>query len=341
MGSAALAAASKEKEVDSGEERHVGNDGDYAQDNQQVDEHLDEQELEEAIKQISRGETNIEYIYHKDYTEGSSSVVAVKKGKAKTVSPTPGELLLDHVQRLASVCGDLDHLKERGLPYEPFNKEAVESILLKDGDRPSPATSISNPTSTHIQFILRKGGGSGNRVAPAIAYAISHQELPLSRIFEHACAVLLQRQIIPSGTATNASEGSYRHYNKASETYRTDIKEAREQRKGDEHRREDESPSKRAKKDPATNVAKRASLKNVALMYTLGETVHHETSEGTSHEHRHAPRSHACSYHFQITENHTLPKATSMPTPRTRPSGQARREEFDGCVEWYEHLEEC
>ncbi|RKO84411.1 hypothetical protein BDK51DRAFT_33006, partial [Blyttiomyces helicus] len=100
------------------------------------------------------------------------------------------------------------------------------------------------------------------------------------RVFVHARADVLQTQTILKGTATQAPDGSYRRLHKVGAAYLARIKDARERGKmikeakllvqkckGDNERGgEEERPSKRAKNAPATSVAKRASLKNVARM---------------------------------------------------------------------------
>ncbi|RKO89163.1 hypothetical protein BDK51DRAFT_51459 [Blyttiomyces helicus] len=108
--------------------------GKNTEDDEHEDEQEDEQDLEEAIEEASGEEADTEYNYSEDYFDGSSSVVTVKKVKAKTVPKTLGKLLWDHAQRLGAGCGDLVLLNEGGPPYEPFDRDAEASLLSKDGE---------------------------------------------------------------------------------------------------------------------------------------------------------------------------------------------------------------
>ncbi|RKO92206.1 hypothetical protein BDK51DRAFT_28325 [Blyttiomyces helicus] len=78
-GSAVLATASQDKEVDEVEEGYSGDDGDWAQEDRQEYEQEDEQELGEAIEDASGDKTGAEENYYEDYSIGTSFVVAVPK----------------------------------------------------------------------------------------------------------------------------------------------------------------------------------------------------------------------------------------------------------------------
>ncbi|RKO89905.1 hypothetical protein BDK51DRAFT_26007 [Blyttiomyces helicus] len=55
----------------------------------------------------------------------------IKKGKGKTISTTPGELLWDHFQCLGDMCGDFVRFQERGLPFKTFDRDTEELLLSK------------------------------------------------------------------------------------------------------------------------------------------------------------------------------------------------------------------
>ncbi|RKO90224.1 hypothetical protein BDK51DRAFT_30496 [Blyttiomyces helicus] len=208
----------------------------------------DNQELEEAIEEASWDETGAEKKYEEDYTYRSSSVVVIKKVKPKTDPTTPGELLRDHIESLGAACGDLVRLKERGLPYERFDREAEELLLSKDGevhiDTPfrlavlTCAPYFPGPPSLHLHLNFHLHPHSGS----AITATPRHLSLPpgtrtdclISRFghfFAHAHAVVLQTQTILNGTTTKGVDSSYTRYNKAREASPTNIRDARERAK--------------------------------------------------------------------------------------------------------------
>ncbi|RKO90966.1 hypothetical protein BDK51DRAFT_30996 [Blyttiomyces helicus] len=337
-----LAAAGKDKEVDCGEEGDAADDGDYAQDDEQEDEQRDEQELKEAIEEASRGETVTENDYYEDYSDGSSSVVAVKKVKAKTNPTTPGDRFRDHVQYLSATCGDLVHLEERTLPYNPFHRDAEELLMSKDGEnRGQCAVGLKDNTQLGVLSntrICHKCHSKSSFLVPSDLHKPEDGLIDQSgRVFAQARAVVLQTQTILNGTATSPPDGGYRCYSKASEAYPTKIRDAHEHAKMmkqaellvqkhmgvDEHGGKDECPSKR-KNDPATHFAKRSSLKNMARIqpqpnrYILGAggqttTTHQKGTCLSTGMHRAPTPVPTPTPHFQSAE-----KATSTPTAKNQ-----------------------
>ncbi|RKO93236.1 hypothetical protein BDK51DRAFT_28881 [Blyttiomyces helicus] len=233
-------------------------------------------------------ETATEDNYNKDYLDGSSFVVTVKKVKAKPLPTTLGELLGVHVQRLSAACGDLVCLKERGLPYELFDRDADK--LLLSYDREDIYDPCQCPKENEGQCtVCLKDNTQLTRRHHFRVLSKAQNSTVFGRIFVHARAAVLQTQTILDGTATNATDGGFRRDSKASKAYPTNskddpdrgkmLKQAEllvQKPKGDDEREGDvESPSKRMKKNPATNTSKSASLMNMACMSATGK---HATS---------------------------------------------------------------
>ncbi|RKO88794.1 hypothetical protein BDK51DRAFT_26122 [Blyttiomyces helicus] len=218
---------------------NASKDGEYAQDDELEDEQEDKQEFEGAIEEVSWDENSAEDNYYQEYSKGSSSVVAVKKVKAKTVPITPGKLLRDHIQGLGAACATLFASRRGVCPMSLLREKLKSRSCLRTGSAHLPPPPPQLPPPSAVRLLLLRSAlefwGKGvicNGVAPADAYAISNQDLPklplqgifqFGLVFAHTRAVVLQKQTILNSSATNVPSGGNRYYIKASTANSTKI----------------------------------------------------------------------------------------------------------------------